>query len=250
MKKARGPAIIPFEASRSNLTVNIWSSSDGVPLGDEGVNIPWLAFCSGTYLKRDGRIIPLPCDTLRHTPDRYAYLDQTEIFHDTSGLPRSVELFLSRSNYLLSVEDFYRGWGSRYMAGMKRAVTNLQDGALTFRYAVTATTNFLSWTFPLRFEFYQNGRDFIQNGSWVRRGVGTLKSIRESSAPSGVFDPNMQQTVVDWRFRDEETGMDANIYQWSDSSVPDTNAPALQEKFKKRVEQASRHQAANEPVNR
>src|SRR5438552_432576 len=36
----------------------VWKSRDGHPLGDFGANLPWLAFCSGTYLKREGRIIP------------------------------------------------------------------------------------------------------------------------------------------------------------------------------------------------
>jgi hypothetical protein len=106
---------------------------------------------------------------------------------------------------------------------------------------VTATTNFLSWTLPLRFEFFQKGRDFVQNGDIFRRGVGTLKSLREAAAPKNVFDPSLQQTILDWRFRDEATGMDANIYPWSKASVPKTEDPALQDKFKARVEQARRH---------
>src|ERR1035441_3874522 len=52
MKRAGGLATAPFETARSNLTINIWPSPAGNPLGDEGVNIAWLAFCSGTYLDR------------------------------------------------------------------------------------------------------------------------------------------------------------------------------------------------------
>ena len=241
MKRAGGLATAPFETARSNLTINIWPSPDGNPLGDEGVNIAWLAFCSGTYLKREGRLIPLPAKILRHTPDRYAYTDQTSTFQDAFGLPRSVELFLSKTLYLSSVEDFYKGWGSRYLEWMKGNVTNLQEGALTFHYSVTATTNFLSWTLPLRFEFSQKGRAFIQNGDWIRRGVGTVKSMRETAAPADLFDPSMQQTIVDWRFRDEATGMDANVYTWTNAVVPQMRDPALQAKFKARVEQARRH---------
>ena len=140
-------ATVPFEQSRSNLTINIWPTQDGHPLGDVGVNIPWLAFCSGPYLKREGRLISLPCEILRHTPDRYAYTDKTETFPDAFGLPGSVDLFLSKSLYLSSVDDFYKNWGSnrgaRYSDWMKNAVTNLEEGVLTFHYAVTATTNFL-----------------------------------------------------------------------------------------------------------
>jgi hypothetical protein len=241
MKKAMGIPAVPFETVKSNLTINLWPSPDGHPLGDDTVNLPWLAFCSGTYLKREGRPIPLPCDMLRHTPDRFAYSDRTEVFPDAFGLPRSIDLFLSRSRYLSSIEDFYKGWGSRYLDWMRHGVTNLQEGALTFHYLVTATTNFQSWTLPLRFEFYQEGRKFIQNGEWFKRGVGTLKSVREAAAPTPLFEPSLQQTIVDWRFQDEDTGMNANTYTWTNSSPPQPDDPALQARFKRRVEQARRH---------
>ncbi len=246
MKKAGGPAPAPFDVSKSHLTINIWPSPDGHPLADQSVNLPWLAFCSGTYLKREGRLIPLPMDILHHTPDRYAYTDQTETFNDAIGLPRSVDLYLSRKLYLSSVEDFYKGWGTRYLPWMRAAVTNLQEGASMFHYSVTATTNFLSWTFPLRFEFSQKGRPFIQNGDWSWSGVGTLKAIHEVAAPTNLFNPAVQQTIVDWRFNDEASGMNANIYTWSNAVVPRTNEPALQATFQRRVESARRHKEADE----
>jgi hypothetical protein len=241
VRKAGGLPSVPFDEARSNLTINIWPSPDGHPLGDEAVNIPWLAFCSGTYLKRQDRLIPLPAEMLRHTPDRYAYSDQTATFKDALGLPRSLDLFLSKSRYLISVEDFYRGWGTRYLERMKAAVTNLHQGTRTFHYSVTATTNFLTWTFPLRFEFFQQGRDFIQNGDWHKRGTGTVKSIREVAEPKSLFDPGLNQTIVDWRFRDEATGTDANLYTWTNAVTPQTNDTVLQEKFKQRIEMARRH---------
>ncbi|HTL56071.1 MAG TPA: hypothetical protein VL361_10360 [Candidatus Limnocylindrales bacterium] len=241
LERAGGPAIVPFERARSNLTINIWPSSDGHPLAYETVNMEWLAFCSGRYLGREGRLVPLASEDLRHTPDRYAYTDQTVVFSDDFGLPRSVDLFMSRERYLVSVEDFYKGWGVRYLKWMRLAVTNVTEGALTFHYEVTATTNFLGRTFPLRFEFFQKGRDFLQNEGWFKRGVGTLKSIREVGAPDGLFNPRMQQTVVDWRFRDEVSGADANIYTWTNQFMPQTEDPVLQDKFKVRIEQARRH---------
>lgn len=241
VESSHGPAIVPFETARSNLTINIWPSSDGHPLADPTVNMEWLAFCSGPYLRREGRLIPLPCEDLRHTPDRYAYTDQTEVFLDGLALPRSIDLFMSKERYLSSVEDFYRGWGVRYLKSMQLAVTNISENALTFHYAVTATTNFLGWTFPLRFEFYQKGRDFLQNEGWFKQGVGTLKSIREVEAPEGLFDPRMQQTIVDRRFRDEASGAEANLYTWTNQFTPQVEDPVLQERFKVRVEQARRH---------
>jgi hypothetical protein len=241
LERAGGPAIVPFERARSNLTINIWPSPDGHPLADETVNMEWLAFCSGPYLSRDGRLIPLACEDLRHTPDRYAYTDQTVLFSDNFGLPRSVDLFMSRERFLVSVEDFYKGWGVRYLKWMRLAVTNVTEGTLTFHYDVTATTNFLGRTFPLRFEFFQKGRDFLQNEGWFKRGMGTLKSIREVGPPEGLFNSRMQQTIVDRRFHDEASGADANVYTWTNQFTPQTEDPMLQDKFKVRVEQARRH---------
>jgi hypothetical protein len=241
LERVGGPAIVPFERARSNLTINIWPSPDGHPLADETVNMEWLAFCSGPYLSREGRLIPLACEDLRHTPDRYAYTDQTVLFSDNFGLPRSVDLFMSRERFLVSVEDFYKGWGVRYLKWMRLAVTNVTEGTLTFHYDVTATTNFLGRTFPLRFEFFQKGRDFLQNEGWFKRGMGTLKSIREVGPPEGLFNSRMQQTIVDRRFHDGASGADANVYTWTNQFTPQTEDPMLQDKFKVRVEQARRH---------
>jgi hypothetical protein len=241
LKRSGLPANPPLEETRSNLTVYIWTAVDGQPLGNEGVNLAWLAFCSGQFLSREGRRIGLPCDELRHTPDRLAYRDQVEILPNSGGLPQSIDLFPSKAFYLESIEGFYKGWGTHYLPSMRRAVTNLDEGNLTFHYAVTATTNFLSRTLPLRFEFFQKGRRFIQNGNWNRRGVGTVKTLREVTPPRNVFDPTRHQSIVDWRFVDDETGLQGNIYTWTNDSVPSVTDPKLQEHFQKAVAEARRH---------
>jgi hypothetical protein len=187
---------------------------------------------------------------LRHTPDRYAYADKTETFDDPAGLPLSIELSLSTNLYVASIDEFYNGWvgggGERYRNRMRTGVTNLHDGTLMFHYAVKATTNFLGKTFPLRFEFFQNGRSFMQNGDWCTRGTCELTSIRETGSPETLFDPHFQLTIVDWRFRDSASGADANMYPWTNSAVPDMEDPLVQEKFAKRIEQFRRHQEAKE----
>ena len=120
-------------------------------------------------------------------------------------------------------------------------MTNVTEGALTFHYAVTATTNCIGRTFPLRFEFFQKGRDFLQNEGWFKQGIGTLKTIREVEAPKGLFDSTMQQTIVDWRFHDEASEVDANMYTWTNQFTPRMEDPVLQDKFKVRIEEAGRH---------
>ena len=233
MAKAGGPVAVPFELAKSNLTIRVWESRDGHPLGDKAANIAWLAFCSGPYLKREGRLVPLPVDTLHYTPDRFAYADKTKTFADEFGLPRLVELFTSKSLFQASVEDFYQEHFTtgRYAEWTKSVVTGLEEGVLMFHYEVTESTNLLGWNFPLRFEFFQKGRKHIQNGDWFHRGIGRVKSIRTASKPENLFVPSMQQTIVDWRFRDEASQVNAIIYESTNAFVAPTNDPALQEKF-------------------
>jgi hypothetical protein len=235
--RAKFPFLAPSEASASNLTIYVWGSPDGHPLGEPGVNIQWLAFCSGNYLKRDGRLIPLPHDELRHTPDRFAYLDQTQTFEDDFGLPRTVSLFTSKSLFQTSVEGFAREWfsGDRYAEYYKSVTSNLQEGVLIFHYAVTESTNFLGWHLPTRFEYSQKGRPYIQNGDWFHQGIGKVASIRLVEKPGNLFVPSMRHTVVDWRFRHASGGVNALTYATTNAFLSATNDSVLQEKFEKRI---------------
>lgn len=218
-------------------TVNIWESRDGHPMGYPGVNLAWLAFCSGSYLKREGRLIPLPDDILRHTPDRFAYTDKTETFTDEPGLPSRIDLFTSKSLYQASVDDFYgeRLSGRRYEEYTRNVVSNLQDGILTFHYAVTESTNFLGWRLPTKFEYFQKGRDYVQNGRWYHRGVGKVSSLRPTEAPTSPFVAGEKRTIVDWRFRDAPSGVNALTYASTNAFASPTSDRALQEKFAKRI---------------
>lgn len=160
-------------------------SRDGLPLGEFGVNLPWLAFCSGTYLKREGRIIALPCGILRHCPDRFAYTDVTTTFADDLRLPRSLDLFTSKAQFLAAKTDWDKehSFGDRYTEANKRIAENLQEGLLVFHYAVLESTNVLGRSFPTKFEFFQSGRPYEQMGDWFCQGVGRVKSIRPSTKP-------------------------------------------------------------------
>ena len=160
-------------------------SRDGLPLGEFGVNLPWLAFCSGTYLKREGRAIALPCVILRHCPDRFAYTDVTTTFADELGLPRTVDLFTSKARFLAAKTawDGEHSFGDRYTEWNKKTAANLQEGLLVFHYAVLESTNVLGRSFPLKFEFFQTGRPYEQMGNWYCQGFGRVKSIRPSTRP-------------------------------------------------------------------
>ena len=66
---------------------NSWPS-DGV-ISNGIVNLPWLAFCSGPYLKQKVPVIPLPAPS-GYFRDSVSY-DRREVFNDELGLPSSVE---------------------------------------------------------------------------------------------------------------------------------------------------------------
>lgn len=82
----------PRAIARSSVTVTIWPSPDGHPLGHLGVNIAWVAFCSGSYLKQPGRAFPMPATEIRVDALAFAYADSVQVFDDPLGLPRIVEL--------------------------------------------------------------------------------------------------------------------------------------------------------------
>ena len=162
-----------------------WPSRDGNPLGDFGVNLPWLAFCSGSYLKREGRVIALPAAILRHCSDRYAYTDVTTTFADELGLPRSIDLFTSKARWLKAHTDWdiEHGFGNRYTEWNQKTAPTLQDGLLVFHYAVLESTNVLGRNLPTKFEFFQSGRPYEQDGNWFCQGMGRVKSISSSTKP-------------------------------------------------------------------
>jgi hypothetical protein len=171
------------EEGNPKIRKEVWESRDGHPLGHFGVNIPWLAFCSGIYLKREGRLIPLPAAVLRHCPDRFAYTDVTTTFADDLGLPRSLDLFSSQALFLKSHADWDKelSFGDRYTEWNRKTALKIQDGVLVFHYAVLESTNCLGRNFPTKFEFFQTGREYEENGNWFCQGTGRVKWIRPAT---------------------------------------------------------------------
>lgn len=221
---------------RLESTVSAWPSADGQPLGTVSENVPWLAFCSGRYLKRSGRLIPLAAEDLRHTRDRYAYTDQTTTFSDQLGLPRMIDLFASKSLLEKSADDFDRenSLGDCCAGAKKQALARMEEGKLTFHYEATASTNFLGQTFPTEFKFRQEGRPYGQNGDWTWTGSGKVTALRQTEKPTGLLAGTQQSTVIDYRFPG------AMIYPVTSASLSPTNAPALQIRYAARADELER----------
>jgi hypothetical protein len=88
---------------------------------DPGGRLSWLAFCSGTFLRGNGRQIYPPGDLWKQSTLVYSgWTDRTTQFDDALGLPKSLDLL----------------------------ATNNQP---IFQYQTRHTTNVLGWTFPLEF---------------------------------------------------------------------------------------------------
>jgi len=225
------PFTAPSGWGKSNITINIGMTLGGYPEAEAGVNIPWLAFCSGTYLKRPGRLIPFPAAIIGHAPDVFAYSDRTEPFADELGLPRKIEFYTSSSLYEASAREFWPD-----IKDVPRQ--SLPDGSLKFHYEVTQATNFLGWHLPLRFEFGQDIPNTDNGYSSKIIGHGWVSMIRERTRLNGVFDQSLSQTVIDWRFKHPTKAVDAIIYSSTGALVLPTNDPALQARFAAQVQRA------------
>jgi hypothetical protein len=125
----------------------------GLPLTSSSsslMNIPWLAFCSGTYLKAKSGAIPLP--TFDYWSYGIRYTNHTTLYEDNLGLPRAVDFNTSKNQPLC-------------------------------RYRVLESTNVLGWNFPLRFEIaeYREHPD----GHWElnESTSGRVIDIRPGEAP-------------------------------------------------------------------
>jgi hypothetical protein len=228
------------KAANSNpaagVTITIAPSPGGHPLGNLGANIPWLAFCSGSYLKREGRVLPLPVVDVPGTTDSFAFADKTEIFDDPFGLPKLVELLTSRARYKLSLYDERLYRHPQVMQARLHPESKLDDGVLRFRYAVGASTNFNGWNFPVEFSYLDyRFKKFQADGKseWelAAAGNGRVNSIHWAGKPDNVFVPGAKQTIIDARFRDPTRLLDAIVFPWTNTTIPLTNDPALRARF-------------------
>lgn len=120
-------AVLPTEPDPSRITIHIHQAAGGYLPGGFSENIPWLAFCSGTYLKIPNRRVPLPVVDSHSTIYSFAYRDETEIFDDELGLPRAIRLFASRDLYESSLRQYYGG-----VIPQSSSLPNFEDGPQKF----------------------------------------------------------------------------------------------------------------------
>jgi hypothetical protein len=126
----------------------IYGPSDRRPL--HGIaDVTWLAFCSGSFLKAEGRRILPPFTTGAKEND---YSDKAQFFDDVLGLPKRVEIY-SHEKELVST------------------------------YEVQQSTNFAGWIVPLRFELTQHNNSGKDSVKPFWRASAKVTSIQVATQP-------------------------------------------------------------------
>lgn len=130
--------------------LNVFDTTDGHPDGGVGIKVPWLAFCSGMYLKRPGREMPLPSSTSDR--EAFGYRDVTTVFADSFGLPSKVHLY--STNRFMKCE-----------------------------YQVQQSTNVLGWNFPTKFVMRHHRPTATGQSECHAETTGTLTTIGPAAKP-------------------------------------------------------------------
>jgi hypothetical protein len=185
------------EKTSSNSMFRVYSLAPGVPLGDVGVNIPWLAYCSGSYLKVADQRIPMPF-TEFGGHSAAATSNPVVTFADDLGLPKAIE------------------------------IVSHPDHSPLLRYVVAVATNIGGWNVPLEFHLLQFQRTQGGGTAVAYGATGKVLSITPSEPPPSPLTANSRQTIVDYRFKDMAKGVDAIVYQFTNSVLWPTSNPALQ----------------------
>ena len=142
-------------------STRVFESVDGNPgrpvrvadLGMPTDKIASLAFCSGSYLKREGRQIPLPSDIWKELISApTGFSDNTIVFDDDLGLPRSLELYTRTRQPV-------------------------------FQYRVPLSTNVLGWNFPLEFYLAQYRPAGTNGWELHLTGKGKVTAIGPGAKP-------------------------------------------------------------------
>jgi hypothetical protein len=152
-----------FRSFRRGRTANVVLAPDGYPSGDMFLNLPWFAFCSGPYLARPGRSVPLP--TPAQDRAAFGFAGETTLFTDSLGLP-------------------------------KRAAFYTTKRQLKCDYQVQQSTNVLGWTFPTAFTVVQNEPDALDQWHKQLAVSGRVTSIRPAKKPD--LPEELRERVEEW----------------------------------------------------
>jgi hypothetical protein len=197
------------------------------PLDNFGANLPWLAFCSSSYIRKQARIIPLPGAVIRYIPEAFGFEDNTETFNDI-GLPRKVEFLASSYLHFKARSDnsLIRG---RMLA--PDDYPTLPNGFLRGQYSVLTHTNVDGWTIPTSFTYVQYEPDAAGRPALRLFAKGLVTSVRFAMEPALTLSTTKRYSTTDFRFRDIRKIVDEIHYSITNGQIQHISAPELQQLF-------------------
>jgi hypothetical protein len=217
-------------------------SPGAVPLEHLGVNLPWLVFCSPTYLGVPDRVLPLPEGYIRHAPDSFGYADKTGRFADSLALPKTIvwladEGLMKRAPKHWSVQR--RGRSREEIRATLSGETAIPHGFERATYEVTQTTNLFGWTLPLEFRYVSFLPDERQKEPLLNLDlVGEVRSIQPSDAPPWPLENGQPYSVADYRFRHPRRLVDLIRDEITDGLVLPTSDATLLALYEKAASSA------------
>ena len=211
------------------------------PLDHFGASLPWLAFCSGDYLRQPGRLIPFAAE-IRQEPEAFGYVDRTLTFSDRFGLPERVEFFTSRELLRRSPRNpaLQRSTRDRRdLAIALNPVVSAPEGVLVGRYQVQVSTNIAGINIPLVFqlETWRIDREkhpLLQGDTW-----GRVTSLRAVPEPKQIISSDARYGVIDFRFRHRFKLVDDIKYTITNGIVPPISDPVLGAIYRRDVSAAA-----------
>jgi hypothetical protein len=148
---------------RGGRSASFVAAPDGYPSGDLFLNLPWFAFCSGPYLTRPGRAVPLP--TPAQDRAAFGFTGETTTFKDSLGLP-------------------------------KRAAFYTTQRQLKCEYQVQQSTNVLGWNFPTAFTVVQNEPDTFNQ--WHKQLTVSARVISIQPAQNPALPEEIRERLEEW----------------------------------------------------
>lgn len=246
----------PVAKKRLNLKSYVGCVFDGVyPVQSPSINtcLPWLAYCSGTYLSsgQDNNNIALPAPWLCAwaMPIAHIYSARYVPINQSNGLPQQLEYIPNPKR----MEDLENGVfhtsippnDSERDSSVLLLIHYKKIKSPEAVYNVIATTNFHNIVLPVEFHFdnyifNENKKTAQLNGHLSQRIVGKMLSIE----PITVLDPLPKSgdevsgiSVGDYRFADSKTGVVFINYDAEDAKwITDKQDPRLQRLFLKQAD--------------
>ncbi len=208
------------------------------------VNLAWMAWCSGPFLKIPDRVIPTVVNSIRGDLAAYGFSDRTQTFSDSLGLPKSLELIVSHERMKASPLSVTIGRETPDPGRMKAAFTRkilIRDGSVHARLVAVNSKEVdgIALTSEFRFESFELRQDEQQVTNVVAQGriVGEV-TTGDFVLPEAVRS-HQNFGVVDHRFRHARKAVDYIQYAQPSCDVREPSDPKLVALYNGKLSKAS-----------